>query len=117
PILERTKRGAGAGNCNGGRKTYKTFCYGHRNGDRGREADVQKCFDRLYARKVQPWGCQTLTEGRCRCTVDSSYIFGANGRWSQTFREAREKLYQGCGGFTNNIMERYEGTLYLTATC
>jgi hypothetical protein len=45
--------------------------------------------------------------------VDSSFILS----WQQTFREAREKLYQQCHGFTNNIMERYEGNMYLTATC
>jgi hypothetical protein len=26
-------------------------------------------------------------------------------------------LYQQCGGFTNSIMKRYEGNMYLTATC
>ncbi len=109
---ERTRRGAGAGNCNGGRGVYKTFCYGNSNGDRGREADVQRCFDQLYGLN-SGYGCNTRSQGRCRCTVDSSFILS----WQQTFREAREKLYQQCHGFTNNIMERYEGNMYLTATC
>lgn len=111
--MEREKRGAGAGNCNGGRNVYKTFCYGTRTGDARREASVQKCFDRLYTGVSPRWGCHTISEGRCRCTVDSPFFFS----WQQTFREARERLYQQCRGFTNNIMERYEGKLYLTATC
>ena len=107
------RRGAGAGNCNGGRNTYQTFCYGDRNGNSQREADVQACFDRLRDGNSFNYGCRTLTQGGCQCTVDSSFIWS----WDQTFGEARQNLYQQCGGFTNNIMERYEGDMYLTATC
>ena len=92
---------------------YKTFCYGQRTGNAARERNVQRCFDRLRDLNAGPWGCHTLTEGSCRCTVDSSYIWN----WYQTFGEARQNLYQQCGGFTNSIMERYEGKMYLTATC
>lgn len=111
--MEREKRGAGAGNCNGGRGVYKTFCYGTRTGDARREASVQKCFDRLASSFATRSGCRTTSEGQCRCTVDSPYLI----TWQHIFREARERLYQQCHGFTNHIMERYEGKMYLTATC
>ncbi|CAF1548542.1 unnamed protein product [Adineta ricciae] len=117
PSAEREKRGAGAGNCNGGRGVYKTFCYGNRNGDKGKESDAQLCLDALMNASSRPWGCSTVSHGRCRCTVDSSYIFGANGRWAQTYREARANLHRECFDFTHNIMERYEGNLYLALTC
>ncbi len=112
PVLERTRRGAGAGNCNGGRNHYESFCYGSRNVER--EGWAQLCFDKLYDEyDFLNFGCYTIRWGRCSCTVDSSWIWN----WSQTFREARINLYRYCGGFTSNIMERYEGNMYLTATC
>jgi hypothetical protein len=105
-------RGASAGNCNGGRNHNETFCYGNSNGDPGREADVQACFDKL-SNPGNNFGCRIESQGNCQCTVDSSFIWN----WSQTFGGARKNLYQQCHGFTNNILERYEGNMYLTATC
>lgn len=110
--MNRARRGAGAGNCNGGRNHYQTFCYGNSNGDAAREADVQNCFNKI-SNPGKHFGCNHATQGKCRCTVDSSFIWN----WANTFQEARQNLYRHCHGFTNNILERYEGNLYLTATC
>lgn len=106
-------RDVGAGNCNGGRGVYQTFCHGIRSKNTTRETNVEKCFFRLWNGIHLKWGCRTLVEGSCQCTVDSSFIFN----WSRTFNEARQRLHQQCQGFSNTIMERYEGDMYLTAIC
>ena len=85
---------------------------GDRTGNARRESDVQGCFDQL-SQVTGNYGCSSRSQGNCRCTVDSSFIWD----WTKTFGEARQRLYEQCSGFTNNVMERYEGNMYLTPTC
>ncbi len=60
------------GNCNGGRGHYRKFCYGQCTGDREREDDTQKWFDRLYRTSRASYGCLHAAHGHCRCTVETS---------------------------------------------
>ena len=104
---------AGAGNCNGGRFKYKSFCYGEGNRDTGREASVRACFNQVHDLNVYGHGCHHSSQGKCNCTVDSSHIWN----WKRNFRQARDSLYESCHGFGHTTMERYEGNMYLAAIC
>ncbi len=71
PIHERLRRDSGKDNGNGADDHQQAFCYGFRDDLDQCEADVERCFDKLYHsyernRKISHI---SINEGRCRCTV------------------------------------------------
>lgn len=103
----------GASSCRLFARAHESVCIGESTHDASREADVQRCLDRLYTQTKWKRECRTLREGHCTCRVRAYHVLF----WTRTFKKARQHLYEECQGFTQNFMTRYEGRMTLEVVC
>ncbi|KAH9395212.1 hypothetical protein TYRP_020971 [Tyrophagus putrescentiae] len=102
-----------AGECKGGQGIYQTLVNETAGRNPSNKQLVYECFETVRKIPKIKWGCYHAFSDRCRCTIDSNFIWS----YDQTLAEGLYSLLLNSDGFEWDQAETHQGNFYLAYSC